>query len=535
MTKRSTHNWSKPVSLLCLTIWVTACGKKSDSGGGGAPAPLSTSVTTADVNGGTAKFAYKANVAGAKFKCQTNIDGQKPGDWQDCPAEGVSFPVQAGLHYTFSVKAVGPDGTEDATPSSYSFSGGDSSSTGAPGPGPGAPPPSPGTPTPVKLTVTGEDQLLKAQAGHIHLAWDSTQTQGDKVMCGLDQQPPVDCTPGDDLNLDQLPPGKHNLAIQALNPANAVVGSEQIAFCLGTTCLAGGAPPAPVVQAFQIGSFYEWDVPPGMHVTEYATTKTYNGALSFYRISEESDPNYLGNYPCNEEFDKPIIAASPAGAPLTYCWTTPQRDFYKWLTDARIANNHIEVATDANLVTPLQHDYISINVFDKDYEYMMGRSRFEQLCLNQRGSIQQTPPMAVIGEDFWGIGAVPANFYMCTTDLVAPLGGGLPQRDPQLQNNTWSVGSFFIASAGTDLPRFECFTNDWASDAKDGQKHSYDPSWCGTFANPSLLEVTIVSKTPYPSPAEFAHAARKIFEASLIEIQPLLVAAPPLTPIPTTH
>jgi hypothetical protein len=202
-----------------------------------------------------------------------------------------------------------------------------------------------------------------------------------------------------------------------------------------------------------------------------------------------------------------------------YCLTTPpNRDMYKWLTDYRLANNHLEIATDPqdvvhnpNLTPGMglpNHERITINVFDRDYEYMQDRSRFEQLCMNRRGTITKTPPIRFIDRGFWGEN-VKAEFYMCTEHLVGPGFGGLPNG-----GDKWWIGSFFITSDGLNLPRYECFTHKYHGD--------YDANWCGKFKNPSLLEVTFMTKTPYMDPADFARNAQAQFLKNLVELTPVL-------------
>src|SRR5690606_27714705 len=97
---------------------------------------------------------------------------------------------------------------------------------------------------------------------------------------------------------------------------------------------------------------------------------------------------------------------------------TPQRDAYKWLTDFRLANNHIELATNQQYINGYQHDRIMINVFDDDYEFMHDRSRFEQLCMNKRGTITRTPAIRFIDRGYWGE-KVAAEFYMCVAELAS--------------------------------------------------------------------------------------------------------------------
>ena len=363
--------------------------------------------------------------------------------------------------------------------------------------------------------VQGADALRAAKTGTLTLTADATATAGKTLMCSLDSATAVACPTGSiPVNLDQMAAGSHTLKIEARDAQNALAGSEVINFC-AQSCTTVGATAAPIIQAFQIGSFYQFLLSNDMHMTEYATTKTYNGALSFFRVSALSDPYYLGIYKCNADWDQQTSAPSPSGQMYDYCHSTPTRDIYKWLTDNRIANNHLEVATNGDLVNQYNFDRISINVFDQDYEYMLGRSRFEQLCMNRRGTIQVQKNIRFIDRNFWGEN-VKSDFYMCVTS-ISGTGAGLPS-----SNDQWWVGAFFITSETLNLPLYECYNNDYAADIKNNVAGygDYKPQFCGTFTNPHLLEVNFMTKTPYRTAADFAQYAQSKFVKNLSEITP---------------
>jgi hypothetical protein len=52
--------------------------------------------------------------------------------------------------------------------------------------------------------------------------------------------------------------------------------------------------------------------------------------------------------------------------------------------------------------------------------------------------------------------------------------------------------------------------------------HNYDATACGAFHNPSLLEVTYMTTTPYMVPEDFARAAQQAFVLNLRELTPIL-------------
>jgi hypothetical protein len=109
---------------------------------------------------------------------------------------------------------------------------------------------------------------------------------------------------------------------------------------------------------------------------------------------------------------------------------------------------------------------------------------------------------------------------MCVAELASS-GPGLPQAGDE-----WWIGAFFITNEGLDMPKHECFRNDWKKivnncDGTCQVQHGYDPQWCGNFKNPGLLEVVFMTKTPYREAADFARAAQAQFLSNLQEVVPL--------------
>jgi hypothetical protein len=372
-----------------------------------------------------------------------------------------------------------------------------------------------------RLTVTNAEALSGAVKGSVTLGLVPSEISGLTLACRMDGQNSFACSsPLPPLVLDTMAPGRHTLAITGKDASGAIVRAASLDFCAiacdsGTGGI-GGVPPQPAVTNFQIGSFYGYTVPAGMHVTEYATNKTVNTQHVFLRVLD--DDFYVGNDGCYRDTDRKVALTSPAGQPFLYCsHTYPNEDWYKVRTGYRLANNHLEIATDPAAVTPVRNERTLINVFDADYEYMQDRSRFEQLCANRRGTITRTPPIPFT-QGFWGL-PVLAQFYMCVADLVGAGPGGIPAGSQK-----WWVGAFFMASSGQALPQYECFTHAPWTEQVNGAPftHNYDATACGAFHNPSLLEVTYMTTTPYMVPEDFARAAQQAFVLNLRELTPIL-------------
>ncbi len=378
------------------------------------------------------------------------------------------------------------------------------------------------------VSVTSSMDLTANKTGTAQLSLAAANGEVSTTSCALDGAAAGSCAEYiPTLNLDEMAAGSHRLVVQALDASGKSLGSTTVNFC-AQSCVTASRPVVAQPQIMSLGDFYSLKIPDGMHVTEYSSTKNFTGGttgqLQFYRIRSNSDPFYIGNYKCDGNFDTIVPSSSPRGQVYDYCYSTFPRtnadEFYKWLTSYGLANNHIEIASDADKITNEEHERIVLNVFDRDYEFMHGRSRFEQLCMNARGEIVQTPNIAWI-DNFW-TERVRARMVICKVTFANSIAGnGLPTLDPEIWRNVWWVGSFFVDSTGEDLPRNECFWNDWQSDLKHGNPVDYHPEFCGNFKNPSLLEVTYISKTPYPSAEWFAQEAQMRIRPILKELTPV--------------
>jgi len=349
------------------------------------------------------------------------------------------------------------------------------------------------------VQVVGEDRLTSQKTGTVALTF---VTQGNSaVYCSINDETPADCTTGRQVRLDRLPVGSHKFQIEVRGDGNAVVGTRMINFCARQCSGSGGQRPGQLeVQGFLIGNFYEFQVPPGMHVQQYATNKNAFEQPSFKRVSPQSDPYYVGNYNCGGQFDRVFTAFSPGGEAYDYCESTAPEVVYKWITEHRLANNHIQVATDVGAIESgsAPHEIISVSVYDQQYEFMQGRSRFERLCMNGIDGMQglnrirRSPPIALV-DSFWEREWKKAEFWTCDV-MLSGAGGGFGGR-PEL----WKVGAFVIVDRGLEFPDFLCNTCQYAA--------------------PNVLEVVYLSRKQQPD-AFFARDAQNLFLRTLREARP---------------
>jgi len=354
----------------------------------------------------------------------------------------------------------------------------------------------------VSLTmIEGAEALQDAKTGEVPLRirLGSGEIATCEVRRNGREDRPFACNDGVTLPLTTMAQGSYTLVVVRKTSAGEVLGTENINFCARQCGGAGAGPGGGQAvelkpQRFLIGNFYEFTVPEGMHVTEYSTTKTYNRQLSFYRVLSEFDPHYIGNSMCNGYADRRITALTPRGEPLDYCHSTVQDDIYKWMTDYRLANNHIEVATDGDIVAqnPAAHQRIMINVFDADYEFQRSRTRFEYLCMNR--PIVKGPPMRFL-QNFWAVDEVWAEFWMCDTDLPGT-GPGLPGIEQ------WRVGAFFIVDSASALPDMYCTA-------------------C-SYSTQKAIEVVYMARPNESNwrPENFARTAQSLFLSTLGQAQP---------------
>ncbi len=182
-------------------------------------------------------------------------------------------------------------------------------------------------------------------------------------------------------------------------------------------------------NTLQVGSAYQIKVPAGLHVTEYSTSKTV-GPLSFFRVTNDSDPYYLGNFSCENSWDRLFGSISAAGETLMYCHSTPTRAQYKDEHEFRLANNHVEVATDTSLVTKESQERLTFSIFDEDFEFMTSRSRFKNACQNSPRNFIDVP---MIPNFFLGKNPETVRFWYCDTYIS----------DVDGSSSLWRIGAFY--------------------------------------------------------------------------------------------
>lgn len=285
----------------------------------------------------------------------------------------------------------------------------------------------------------------------------------------------------------------------------------------------GGQPggyPQGGAQTYQIGSFYGFTVTPGMHVVQYATTKNHAEMLNYFSVT--NDPYAIGNYNCTGVVDRILTFLSPSKVPYTYCNSTPSREGFKIMTEGRLALNHLEVATDSNIVekNPYAHERIMINVFDSDYEFMVNRGKFSSLCaenVNARGRVTKSPLVPVIDRNFWGTWT-NGQILACWGQFAE--GPGIPMLD---QQSGWWIGAFYISS-NDNLPAFECYKNNWSYDVGHPDHGAHygpvSPQWCQEYRNPSLIEVVYMTKKPFQQDYLFMQDLQIKFSGLLRELRP---------------
>lgn len=292
--------------------------------------------------------------------------------------------------------------------------------------------PAPDQPTQTPPSSNGTDQVLKVEGADAltgqrtgKAALSFADVRFVAYTCAIDATPML-CKDGKvELDLDILAQGSHKLDVSGID-AHGMVTSAVVNFC-AQSCDATAQADA-LATTLQIGDFYNFGVESGFHVTEYSTTKTV-GVLSFFRVMPKADPYYLGNYKCDAGWDSMVASHAPAGKSLDYCHSTPTRDAYKDTHEYRLANNHIEIATDAAQVSATNHERISVSIYDNDWEFMTTRSRFKNLCGNAPVQHRSIP---MVNDFFYGRLPEEVTFWFC--DAIIPARNGAAEQ--------WKIGAF---------------------------------------------------------------------------------------------
>jgi hypothetical protein len=201
----------------------------------------------------------------------------------------------------------------------------------------------------------------------------------------------------------------------------------------------------------------------------------------------ESDKFFLGNDLCvtarqnnhNEPTQPPFSMTFPSGDSYRFCKRTVREDTLHWLTENRMAVNHVELATNESAMNVQGHERIIFNEFSDRFnpgdfamEWNFTRSRFHEAC--SYSPKISTPIKVKVAEQFWYGDKYRAYILSCITPLVGVQMGGVPL--PQTRD--WQIGAIFLVKE--ELP-WGCFGRAFA------------PSHCGNYSNTSVLEVTYMS------------------------------------------
>lgn len=188
---------------------------------------------------------------------------------------------------------------------------------------------------------------------------------------------------------------------------------------------------------FQIGIAYEFQVPEGMHITQYASNNSYQGAgIELVRLQQGQDYDYLGSYPLQalggngcSTFAQGIVALkNPSGRVYNYCRSFLDVGNFFSMFQSNYARNHIEVASD-NHFNGLQangrpQSRLLVQTYGPQEDAMI-RNRFNDLCHPSRVikpvSRFHGVPMA---QGFWLADELTVqDTYVCTVKLGGLSGG----------------------------------------------------------------------------------------------------------------
>ncbi len=476
--------FNRIVMISAMTSLAIGCGKKDDDSSSTSKTP-NVAITGSAVQNGVAMLTYKSNIDGASYECKID-SGVTQATWQSCDASGMQIPVSSGQQMIFSVRAKNGDKLSQVA------------TTVINGTGSGAQ----GSQLQAVIAEKANPQQALQQDGSVQITFaliDGSQGATFECRVGREGQFASCSSP---LRVEREQSG----GIPDVTVRPIVNGQYGVEDTISFASLVGGNG-----QALQmvgsipllIGNNYNFVVPEGMHVTEYATTKTLNRGLMSYRIMPESDPLYVGNTRCDQSFDRIIPAMSPSGQPMQYCHSTPPSDeMFKFMTDHRWANNHLSVATDIDRVAADRNNYemMMMNVFDSDPEFVRSKTRFWDLCHNAVGGRIDVVRHVTLMRNFWGE-RVRADFWMCTAILSNPVPNGLPEYA------YYRVGTFFI----TDL------------DLHQQPVVTLPDMNCGTctYRMPHLLEVVYAARANNSNvtPEFFARTAMQRFEMNLAPAQ----------------
>ena len=197
-----------------------------------------------------------------------------------------------------------------------------------------------------------------------------------------------------------------------------------------------GNPVAIQPPTFQVGIAYEFQVPEGMHITQYASNNNYHGAgIELVRLQQGQGYDYLGSYPLSKVnndgcsiFAQGIVSLkSGSGSHYSYCHSYLDSSSFFGMFNRNYARNHVEVASDNHFGSGQggrPHARLLVQTYGPQEESML-RNRFNDLCHPSRVvkpvSRFHGVPMA---QGFWFADEMRVrDTYVCTVKLGGMSGG----------------------------------------------------------------------------------------------------------------
>jgi hypothetical protein len=444
-----------------------------------------------------------------QFECQRENENT----FRACP-QGQTYDfgdLVSGQSYSLAIRAVLPDGR--ATVEDYiSFQ----------------------VKLPV-LMINGEQQLnASLKSSTQNPATDRVQLNvggdidGYQVSCKIDDQD-VDCNTEIDLGNPQEQ-GGHTLTVEIKDQTGAQIQTRSIQYCtLYCGGIEGFSGPNMTGQTIAAGVYWEFDMPVNFHMTEWSQTFNTGSAVNYYQVLPESDPFYMGNDLCDKV--RPNNAFLPGEAPMTMSFesqvgTQNSTDIYSYckrrllepelhfLTEDRIAVNHVEIATNENAMgcpgCGGSHERVSINEFSDRFhvgdfrsEFRFTRSKFHEICMHST-LVVETPVKIDAASKFWDGDDYTAYYMTC----YANLSDGSPANP--WGSSPWQVGAFFVTRE--PLP-WGCFNRNY---------HQQNQQTCSAYSNKSVLEVVYMSNNE-ASPHNFLREMQRrvVKDMNLRERTPL--------------
>lgn len=148
--------------------------------------------------------------------------------------------------------------------------------------------------------------------------------------------------------------------------------------------VSGGGYPVIQQPLFQVGTSFDFVVPQGMHITQYATNNTYQGAgIELVRLRQGQGLNYLGAYPlasfnhrgCSIHASDTVSLRSPSGKLYDYCRSFLDASTFFSTFNSNFARNHIEVSSNPGQPS----SRLLVQVYGPNEDALI-RKRFDDLC-----------------------------------------------------------------------------------------------------------------------------------------------------------